>query len=68
MSEWEEFTAYAGIIADAKREEHERIINKLLSNLIEFQYFDGLKSHRINATEHTKDEAEAILRNIIKEN
>lgn len=29
MSEWEEFTAYAGIIADAKREERERIIKVL---------------------------------------
>lgn len=29
MSEWEEFTAYAGIIADAKREERERIIKLL---------------------------------------
>lgn len=25
MSEWQEFTAYTGIIADAKREERERI-------------------------------------------
>jgi len=86
VSEWEEFSAYRGIIQDAKNEarkeiihdrkaiaeyatkkEHERIINKLLSNLIEFQYFNGLTSHRINPIEHTKDEAEAILRNIIKE-
>jgi len=67
VSEWEEFAAYAGIIADAKREERERIIDKLMSNLTEFQYFDGQKSHRINPTEHTKDEAESILRNIIKE-
>jgi hypothetical protein len=29
VSEWEEFTAYAGIIADAKREERERIIKLL---------------------------------------
>ena len=26
MSEWEQFKAYAGIIADAKNEERERII------------------------------------------
>lgn len=51
----------------AMAKERERIINKLLSSLIEFQYFNGLTSHRINPTEHTKDEAEAILRNIIKE-
>jgi hypothetical protein len=47
--------------------EQERIIKKLLSSLIEFQYFNGLTSHRIDPNEHTKDEAEAILRNIIKE-
>jgi hypothetical protein len=29
MSEWEEFTAYWGLIADAKREERERIIELL---------------------------------------
>ena len=29
MSEWEEFAAYRGIIADAKREERERILGIL---------------------------------------
>lgn len=51
----------------AMEKERERIIKKLLSSLIEFQYFNGLTSHRIDPNEHTKDEAEAILRNIIKE-
>jgi len=32
VSEWEEFTAYAGIIADAKRQERERIIKLLEEN------------------------------------
>ncbi len=67
MSEWEEFAAYSNLIKDAKHEEHERIIKKLLSSLIEFQYWNGLTSHRINPNDHTKDEAEAILRNIIKD-
>jgi hypothetical protein len=31
MSEWEEFTAYWGLIADAKREERERIIELIES-------------------------------------
>ena len=37
MSEWEEFTAYAGIIADAKREERLRaytIFQKHIGQLI----------------------------------
>ncbi len=50
-----------------RMEREEVIIAKLMSSLIEFQYWNGLTSHRINPTEHTKDEAEAILRNIIKE-
>ncbi len=29
MSEWEEFSAYKGIIADAKREEREQIVEAL---------------------------------------
>lgn len=33
MSEWEEFSAYRGIIADAKREERERIANMLETNM-----------------------------------
>lgn len=33
MSEWEEFTAYAGIIADAKREERERIRANILERV-----------------------------------
>ena len=33
MSEWEEFGAYRGIIADAKREERERIANMLETNM-----------------------------------
>jgi len=37
VSEWEEFTAYAGIIADAKREERERII-KLLGEKNDYLY------------------------------
>lgn len=31
MSEWEQFKAYEGIVADAKREERERIIALLKS-------------------------------------
>jgi hypothetical protein len=31
VSEWEEFTAYRGLIADAKREERERITTLLES-------------------------------------
>lgn len=33
MSEWEEFAAYRGIIADAKREERERIATMLEINM-----------------------------------
>lgn len=33
MSEWEEFSAYRGIIADAKREERERIATMLEINM-----------------------------------
>ena len=41
MSEWEEFTAYAGIIEDAKREERERIIKLLEAELDEHGFICG---------------------------
>lgn len=33
MSEWQEFTAYTGIIADAKREERERIRTNIIDRV-----------------------------------
>lgn len=33
MSEWQEFTAYMGIIADAKREERERIRTNIIDRV-----------------------------------
>jgi hypothetical protein len=36
VSEWEEFTAYRGLIADAKREERERIIELLKEKRAKF--------------------------------
>ncbi len=43
MSEWEQFKAYGGIIADAKREERERILEELRtilrdSDVVDFYY------------------------------
>ena len=40
MTEWEEFTAYAGIIADAKREEADRIMQ-----IIDKETFHYGKTH-----------------------
>ena len=41
MSEWEEFSAYQGLIADAKREERERIIELIKQEFDEHGFICG---------------------------
>jgi hypothetical protein len=67
VSEWEEFTAYAGIVKRAKAEERDRIVKAFMESFTQLQYFyDGVVKNLVAHVDRP-EYCEFVIRDIIKE-